>query len=188
MRISRLLPAPSIVATRTREAGLSLCELLIAIAVIGILASVAVPTYQSFMQTAQMTKVSSTYQQAIQIAQITIQADEMRRAVGLPEKTPIDANGWADLLNPNGALAPGGGAAFQTGEPRTRRNGSTAMRNGVVVVEQGTDRGNPETGAIGIRFTPRAQALELWRPAYLSLKKQRAIITADGVDLREPNN
>ena len=178
----------SIVARRARQDGLSLFELLIAIAVIGILAAVAVPTYQGFIRTSQMTKVSSTYQQAIATAQLTIQADEMRRAVGLPEKTPTDANGWADLLNPNGAMAPGGGDAFQTGEARVRRNGSTAMRNGVVVVKRGSDRGDPETGAIGIRLTPRDQVLELWRPAYLSLTRQRAIISAEGVDLREPNN
>lgn len=182
------MPECSNVAKLTCQDGLSLFELLIAIAVIGILATVAVPTYRGFVQTAQMAKVSSTYQQAIATAQMTIQADVMQRALGLPERTPTDANGWANLLNPGGALAPGGGDAFQTGEARIRRDGTTATRNGVVVVKRGTDRGDPETGAIGVRFTPKSQVLELWRPAYLSLTKQRAIISAEGVDLREPNS
>ena len=132
---------------------------------IGILAAVAVPTYRGFVQTAQMAKVSSTYQQAIATAQMTIQADVMQRALGLPERTPTDANGWANLLNPGGALAPGGGDAFQTGEARIRRNGTTATRNGVFVVKRGSDRGDPETEAIVLRFTAQSLVCFLYTSA-----------------------
>lgn len=168
----------------SRQTGVSLFELMIALAVIGLLAGVAVPTYRSFIETANMTKVSSNFDQAIRVARNTFQMNETRLAIGLTPATPDTTEDWIALLNANGALSPGGDPAYVD---------SSNNRN--------SGRGDAETGAIGIRWTPAAPAkyrrngdlrkdavtakLEIWRPRYLSLTEQRATITDDGVDIKD---
>ena len=45
--------------------GFSLFELMIAVAVIGIVSALAVPAYRSYVETANMTKVTANFEQAV---------------------------------------------------------------------------------------------------------------------------
>jgi len=138
---------------------------MISVAVVGILAAVAVPTYRSFLATANMTMVTGNFEQAIQTAQLTFQKNETRLALGLVSVVPDNTGDWISLLNNTGALAPGGDKAFYdtAGNPKPPKEG------------------NPITGAISVKWKKKnPPRLEIWRPSYLSLSKQRVQVLSDG--------
>lgn len=152
--------------------GFSLIELLIVIAVIGIISAVGLPAYRSYIETAQMSKVNAAYEYAVRLSREEFAKDTTRVSLGLNSTIPDSAGGWIEKFDPgNASIAPGGGPAFI--EARANKNQLHK---------------DDTTGAVHVRWNRNKQQLDIGRPAYAKLEAYRARITRDNIDIKTWNN
>jgi type II secretory pathway pseudopilin PulG len=127
---------------------------MIVIAVIAVLASIAIPLYMSYTQSASMAKATYHYEQAVRVARTQ---SSLFSPVGV-SLAPTTETGWIGVFGGNGSIAPGGGPAYIAGTT-----------------------GDVLTGAIGVSMTDPAFDVAIIRPAFLGLDPYRAEVLAGGV-------
>ena len=136
-------------ASKRVSTGFTLVEIMIVVAVIGILAAIAIAAYQQYLKEAQIAKVASHYDDAIRAVRAEVGKRAAQLSTGRSNLVALNETFIVEeILNPDGrATAPLGGPAYLPGDA------------------------DPDVGAIGIRVTganrPGTEVIRISRPAFL---------------------
>ncbi len=144
---------------RPQQTGFTLIELMVVVAILAVVASLALVSYSNYLDNSRTAVVLANYESAVDIARGNYVVARQRSTLGasINDVIPGSSAGWTNMLNTISSGAPGGGEAYAVG------TGSTV------------------TGAVGIEFageySSATSVVTIHRPAYMGMPATTEIIS-----------
>ena len=145
--------------TPSKEMGFTLIELMITFGILGIVSSIALSSYNSYVETSKAMAVTTNYETAISTVQKNYMAAVQVRSIGgsISRYVPPDSDGWAEILNSTHAVGPNGETAFAAGT------------------------GSSESGTVGVEvdgdFALNSGSVTVYRPAFANVPATQIVIS-----------